>query len=145
MEVRAAREIDVVPLAGGGVAVLVGPRGDGFQRGPRFQGEQPLDFGTGGGCQVIVGNVGNDGMAVAAPCVKIAGRQEEDESKQEARVHHAMIPGGRAEPWAPAGARSAPVLSRTRRDELLQVGDPFLFRKEGHDVRDCQAVALPEH
>jgi len=37
-----------------------------------------------------------------------------------------------------------PVLSGTRRDELLQVGDSFLFRKEGHDVRDCQAVALPE-
>lgn len=37
-----------------------------------------------------------------------------------------------------------PVLSRTRRDELLQVGDPFLFRKEGYDVRNRQAVSLPE-
>src|SRR5690349_25134092 len=107
MEVRAAREIDVVPLAGGGVAVLVCPRGDGFQRSPRFQGEQPLDFGAGGGCQVIVGNLGNDGMAVATPCVKMAGRQEEHESKQEACVHHAMIPGGLAEPWAPAAGSDA--------------------------------------
>lgn len=59
----------------------------------------------------------------------------------------AIVNGSRA--WYSEGEKPALmsliVLPRASRNELLQVGNSFLLRKEGHDVCDGQAVALLEN